>query len=351
MLLILNEFGTAILAWAENCDCHAWLKPIPRKKRDVFNNVHSENAQLLELCRSSLGLAKTTVDGIRMGPCPLAGMRAPELAAGEIEVFIENLFSTYMEQIIAFTPDGDTDVTLGDFVSGKYHILALLREKLRFWQTMPWKMAALGLRDVSKAREIAASILREFLESPQEEQLHSHLTWAWLGSPEAPIRQQLELFIRGHDLHQLPDLCRLVWELKFMPVVERCQEADHSILHRKGSTRSVTAPYVSLTLRMPELVAMFDEPAVFKEFMSCFEQIEKLDSAAMQLGFHRHPRWKAARERKAKRQEKHLLAQAIMYGLDGETQFKKLSGGRNKREEQSKAKKICVEVPPPNSST
>ena len=43
---------------------------------------------------------------------------------------------------------------------------------------------------------------------------------------------QLESYVQGTRLQDLPDLKSLVYELKFVPTVERVQEADHSIVHR-----------------------------------------------------------------------------------------------------------------------
>lgn len=86
----------------------------------------------------------------------------------------------------------------------------------------------------------------------------------------------------------MPELFKLVSELRFLPVVERIQEGDHSIVNRMSQYRRVTGPYVSCSIRMPEvkaIKAMLSSPEQYATFISKFPEVVSADVLARRFGF------------------------------------------------------------------
>eukprot|EP00969_Alexandrium_andersonii_P135772 6006635-Alexandrium_andersonii.AAC.1 len=62
-------------------------------------------------------------------------------------------------------------------------------------------------------------------------------------------------------------------EYAFVPIVERCQEAEHSLVTRAEVHRTVSGAYVSTRLRFPEIMStILPSPPRFKTYMDIFEQ-------------------------------------------------------------------------------
>ena len=83
-------------------------------------------------------------------------------------------------------------------------------------------------------------------------ELHHRISWYWL-NPRSAVRVDVEAFANGADRSGLPKLRKMVDEMLFVPVVERVQEAQHSILKRAVGMRKITGAYVSLAIRSPEI--------------------------------------------------------------------------------------------------
>ena len=72
---------------------------------------------------------------------------------------------------------------------------------------------------LTRARQAARSFLQQFDASEQNPSLHHRLTWH-VFKENVSFRAELEAFSSGADLHKLPQLRRLVWELLFIPVAD-----------------------------------------------------------------------------------------------------------------------------------
>ena len=157
------------------------------------------------------------------------------------------------------------------------------------------------------------------------------MAWDYL-LPGTAVRNELDSFIGGGPRSSLPSLSTLLYELRFVPTVERMQEADHSLVNRNTANRKVGGPYVSLCLRMPEIERLFSDAPNFQRFIACFDEVAKPDVLAKRCGFWRHPRWQAmGADRKANSKRKMQLAARLMYGLDCNVQFESMAGVSKKR--------------------
>jgi len=198
-------------------------------------------------------------------------------------------------------------------------------------------MAALARADEAEAASLARAWLQEFDEAPQQEALHHRLAWKWLRRG-APARRDLERLAADVSLKELPVLRRIVLEFRFMPVVERCQEADHSIVHRQIAHRKTNGPYVSCALRMVEVEMLFQDKTRYPEFLKVFERIGHVDDVAKLMGLAKHPLWESVVAQGSSRSKRQQALEAIMYALDAESQYASMTNVR------AKAKKRRVSI-------
>ena len=253
----------------------------------------------------------------------------------------------YLQDILegnVCTDQGDIDAALKDFASGKAMVVEYLREKLRCWDSLPWRLAALNRGDAA-ARKIASEAIEAFdkrVEVDGVNELHHRLTLKVLkhGSQE---RQEIEAFSNGTELAELPALRSFIWSLRFIPTVERVQERDHATTKRLVSHRGrITGPYVSLRLRFEELRPLIDLPAEFQEYLECFEEIASPDDLAKRMGFSNHWLWMEAVAKKYTSRLKFGIAASILYSMDPATQFAKVQKARENRSKRKKEKEQRV---------
>ena len=132
----------------------------------------------------------------------------------------------HAELIVACTDlsDEDAQSIMVEFERGKGHLMAVLTEKLKQWDVMPWQIAALGQKDADKARQVAATILRNFdlsaVAMEGHRAAHHPLTWKWLVAG-SPVRMDIQQFIGGAGLHQLPALQQIIGEMRLLPTVTK----------------------------------------------------------------------------------------------------------------------------------
>lgn len=118
---------------------------------------------------------------------------------------------------------------MNDYKQAKDHRLQMATVKLRCWGTLPWVMASMADCVEGSVRAAACNIWNTSQASPQHQEQHHHLTWAWLREGTC-VRQQLVEFIAGGSLDTLHDFRRLLNEL----CLQRRQEGDHSISKLTG---------------------------------------------------------------------------------------------------------------------
>ena len=91
-------------------------------------------------------------------PCPLGGLRAAELAAGEWRSLFHELADVCLQEILAsaaFVDMQDMFNVTQDWERGKTTIFGQLELKLRYWESLPWIFAGLVHNDDGVARAIA----------------------------------------------------------------------------------------------------------------------------------------------------------------------------------------------------
>ncbi|CAE7825398.1 SHE10 [Symbiodinium sp. CCMP2456] len=337
----LNHFGDEFSSWAEGCQCHGWLRPTassaPHMRKQV---VRSQEAEHLNAARHLLGLsASNGGDGFEF-LCPLAGRRAPELACGAVSEHFRESIANQTNRIRQAGVDMEMDMediqeVLEDVSRATAAMQAYTAQKLQCWDVLPWKLCGVGHSNIAKSRQCAAACLELFRASPQQERLHHRVTWKYMREG-CQTRAQLEAFIAGTPMCDLPELRVLVSELQFVPTVERIQEGDHSIVHRMVQYRQVSGPFVACSVRVPEIRSLMQIPVESSAFLSCFSEVESIDNIAKRFGFYKHPRWQQAIAEKQYKKKKIVLAGLMMYSMDIESQFSKMQSVKKAREKRAR---------------
>ena len=130
----LNQVNSQFMSWAEGCPCHPW-------RRSAKTDLDGDPAQQLEhdayvaleqACRE-LGLPSGS-DGHSFLPCPLAGLRACELASGSIAEQLQTMAELSKEDLLVETGALDEEqlaLLLEEFDRGKSHMIATAANKLQ----------------------------------------------------------------------------------------------------------------------------------------------------------------------------------------------------------------------------
>ena len=350
MLLALNRFPADLAAWSEGCSCHPWLQHkrtySPKNEmssQDPDKNFATQAGELLDAIRREGGFKAGEGDGYSgYGPCPLAGQRSMDLASGEVWKRLDAWSDEYTQDLLQHnqcTDEGDIATALRDFSCGKAFIVAYLRQKLQCWETFPWKLAALNC-ERSIAQRIAQEAIIQFDQTadstanPADDlhALHHRLTLKFF-KRGTPGRQDLEAFIRGTPLGDLPILNAMVYGLRFIPVVERVQEADHAITNMHTIHRGkISAPYISCRLRIAEIRAILEDPEALQRLLDIFQQLSMgPDIFARQCGVNNHVLWQEAENRKFEVRLKWGVLASILYSMDPASQYTKTKAIRQDR--------------------
>eukprot|EP00959_Pyramimonas_sp_CCMP1952_P060190 1257499-Pyramimonas_sp.AAC.1 len=163
-----------------------------------------------------------------------------------------------------------------------------LANKLFFWDTLPWKLAALAHPDESTARAKASEILAEWGQLDQTPQKHHPLTNQVLQSEEIVL--QIRQFIDGAGRDTLLDLLPVVSRLRFIPTTERTVEGRFSQAETATVNRSAQPSYVSTALRLSQWRKDLKRgPHIFEDVVSTFDHIRKKARIACELGLERPP--------------------------------------------------------------
>ena len=300
--------------------------------------------------------------------CPMAGKRAVELSKGVAHLLSilacpvrEEVHLLLLEEFPAATLV-DLESITADFFLGMSRFELILGQKTACWTVLPWKLARIADENEQGARVAAGEIMRHFDEDvaphlpqhlarsqPGHESIVHRLTIHYLQAGSA-ARLELEAFISGTPRAQLPELQQLCAQFVFMPTMERIQESDHALVQMSTLRRHVVGPFVSLGLRMPEVLQLLEDGAekspTFFQLVSVFKHPPRIAEA---LGLQQHPMWQQILQTEAlpgvnlKRDRRHrqvALLNHLLYSKDPETQYTRYQEARkaHRKKQASKAR-------------
>jgi hypothetical protein len=169
---MIKRIGDALLylaAWSEGCPCHTDDETLRAPTRE----------QRVRRFKTRFGSAT----------CPMLTRRAPECAAGSLEVIIRRMFEEAQNNILLshavakLSPPERAEV-LRDFAEAKRHVFFTMTLKLSFWRQLPWVLFGIGHQNSETARACGHRALQLFYNSADDE-VHHWVTLLLCG-PGAP---------------------------------------------------------------------------------------------------------------------------------------------------------------------
>ena len=340
-----------LCAWFESCPCHPFdffQHPQPGPEQGRQADYEDEHVCLSQQVRAACEAAAVPSEDFR--GCPLAGQRSTDLACGRCFDVLQEVSQRGLADLLRYSHIGgdheDWQTAYSDFNRGYAQYTSYLTQKLQCWQELPWKFAALNHIDPAQVRLQAQVLVDKLDSSPQQRDLHHRVTWLFLckdsAGNEALLLRQLRALASGQSLLADPDMLelrRFAQDLRFIPTVERVQEADHSIVKRTVYLRKVSGPYVSTAIRTAEMQNKFRTPSEYHELLQHWPKVLDADEVAQRLGVWRHPLYQQAIAEKHRMSVKRQLLTVLVYRLDPESQFASTKQARRKRDRRARAVK------------
>ena len=321
LVVLLGSILGHLTAWIESCPCH----------ENVVKECRTRSKRRQRFRREFRNVSTSQ--------CPVCGCRAPELAARAVLDFLAKLFALAESELVrSFEGDmseSDRAVVLDDFNAGKSWIELGLRQKLDFWQRLPWLLCALGHWDAGK-RAFYAQLALQAWETAEKAgfQLSDHhpISVLFLATSGA-LREHVITCAHSGVVH--PRLAWHVCRLKLIPTAERTIEKEHAQLNLKVGKRNVASPYSSLAGRMPYLLDEIErDKAYYDRLLEAYEEAETPDQIARGLRLERHPVWLqcTAQGQRFHLHDKYRLLSKIVYRCDRSSLFASYAPQRGKHD-------------------
>jgi hypothetical protein len=278
-------------AWADGCSCHAHLLGLGPD--EVHPKVYK---QWLE--------------------CPMKGMRAAELSAGEfLEVFCGICNQTAAAMMLSLPADisaQERTALLKEYDAGASHVTFYFVLKLSHFGETPWLLFQLAHHDST----VAHAALRECLASNDQ-----HPCMQRFRSP--PLREQALQWVEGADLFapQLKDLCCFVAKMRFAMTSERSAEGQHAKTMVQGRGKPLhSVTYQSYHLRVHEMqAAVRAQPDLVQTFAYLAGLARNSKSAVLATGLEIHPL--CIQDDRAERKERDPALRELIYHADSFTLY------------------------------
>ena len=191
LLRTIQDVLLSLQHWAESCPCHHHRHPSNDTTAAIRNAVIAK--------QFPVGLPP---DEAR---CPMLTMRAPELAAGKIDEFLNQILSVaYAEVLLSAEPLATNELRvelLAEYGRAQTLVRAELTIKLGFAQSLPFSLCAVGLPE-AQAREHLRAARAQYRSQPFVR--HHPLTKVFF---ENALAAEVSRFVDdGEPLQNLPRL-------------------------------------------------------------------------------------------------------------------------------------------------
>ncbi len=287
MLLAVQSILTGLSAWCERCHCHAACAPEPEESRGQRKRRFHETA-----ARSLGGRPRAA----QRHTCPLKGLCAPELAAGDWRIFISSLTAEALGPALASAQgtvsEEDVADVVRDFGIARGQVEAQLEIKLRVWSQLPHLLACLAHRSQEVVQGAAGEALRQYDMAPESQHRIADLFCSHEGfrTCMAQVACGASLWDLGAS-GEAEAFRSAVARFRCIPVAERSIEATHarvSASFRKAP--SATPAFLSLALRMAWVREhLARHPTSLREFTALFSKLRVDKNIISVFGLSAHP--------------------------------------------------------------
>ena len=334
----LAEIVSHVENWFQSCPCHNTLDSQQRMQK-----LHGRS-------------------------CPLRGLRAPELAAGAFEPFLQEIAAlsaaavTLMHTRHCQVPDRAW--ILADFEAAQQHLLFAFIMQTACWDHLPHKLCGIGHSDPDVARAQAAVCLRLWAGFSEEQQAAAHPATKKVLLRGNELERQLRLFVQGVALEDLQLLAEFAARVRFIPLCEKSIEGRHAFTHKVLKKASNAGPvFISMAERMPLLIEWSkNDPELFNFLAQAAEQVFHPLKAVVSLGFASHPdlmnllanvqmpRWNGLCSVWGSTQKHARTRKKVVYHLDIASQFTDLTAAADFDDGDDQKKNPNKSKPRGNSS-
>jgi hypothetical protein len=206
-VLAVGTILRRLSSWTEGCPCHEqYIRQIGSWRRRPVS-------------------WKAIFPSMLKPRCLIAGCRAPELAAGEIEGRLLEIASMGQDDLIRKFREGlpgvDRAAVLHDFGIAKSYLECGLRLKFDCWSKLPWRLAALGHHDATVRTSTAQEVIEMYdksIAAGYNDSMQHPLSVKFLALGSL-LRGECEALATSGIMGDL--LALEAGRLKFIPVAER----------------------------------------------------------------------------------------------------------------------------------
>jgi len=271
MILAIHQVPEDLAAWAERCPCH-----------ECFFFVLNDYAY------------KQTMN-LQFGKrCPANGCRAPELAAGELQDYLQALWDVNVADMLSVPScrgplaEPDRAILVADLEKAKAHITLQLSNKLAYWLTLPHILCGLAHFDETVARKCGAKALLQWQEAEVAD-LHHRITVEFFRNDI--LLKGLIDFVDGVPLAECSqEFQQVVYEKRWIPLSETTIEEKHARVNLDMSRRRGGPVKVSLANRAGILEERFRrDEGYMQKLLKNFGEARRIRHLASQLGIDGHP--------------------------------------------------------------
>ena len=295
MVLHLHKVLEDIASFAEGCSCHEallWGRSQHQRAKALSQDFPNKTHPI----------------------CPMSGMRAPELAAGELQVRLlkakdERLQLLRKSFVDASLPPAEWSKILADFDAGIAFVKSGLELKLAFWNTLPYKVAGLAHHHESVARRVAQECQEAYRSSTATVPFafQHPLSKAVFGDHASEV----ERFVAGTRRADLrPKFVQLIASCLCWPTAERIIEATHKDAKKDIGLHRSSPVGFSLAIRSTAVLEN-----VCREHMplllACISTSRSLKSVVRNLGLDMHPA--LIDQKEAHSTKIHTILSQVMY--------------------------------------
>ncbi|CAE7195772.1 unnamed protein product [Symbiodinium natans] len=292
--------------------------------------------------------------------CPLRSLRAPELASGAFEPFLQEISALSAAAVTLMhcrhCEIADRAWILADFEAGRQHLLFAFIMQTACWSHLPHRLCGIGHSNADVARTQAAACLRLWATYSDAERSAAHPMTKAVLSRGTLLAGQLRQFVQGVNLSNLEALKKFAARMRFIPLCEKSIEGRHAFTHKVLKKASNAGPvYISMAERMPLLVEWSkSDPELLKFLAQAAHDVFHPLQAVVTLGLSNHPdlasliadvqmpTWRGLCSVWGSTQKHAKTCKKVVYHLDIASQFMDLSGAADFDEDSKKPKKRSV---------
>eukprot|EP00971_Amphidinium_carterae_P342969 6482465-Amphidinium_carterae.2 len=275
MLLLVHGSAAHLAGWIESCSCHNELR------KQCTSRAQWEV------------VLQRVFDDSNVSFCPLSGMRAPEVACGDLEheytlsSCLDSLFDGTTAKQFSLTEE-QWHVVTSDFERARNCFQMTLQLKMQPWKALPWHLHGLAHSSEEKARTCAQRCLDLYADAPQHQD-HA-LTLEWLAETSGK-RQYVQDFAAGASRDSLPTHIQDAISLfKYTNLAERIVEAQHKNVKKDAGYNQGSAMAVSASIRSnPHSLAMQANDEFSQQFFHCLHRARQTRKLPTHLGIQCHP--------------------------------------------------------------